>query len=221
MTESRKPWLPHYDADVPASLAPYPRRTLLDYVAETANATPDLPALLFKGATISYGELDRLSEAAAAAFVTLGVGRNDRVGLLLPNCPQFFIAELGAWKVGASSPAWDRVFGELVPSWQSARLARDEHARAEQPGERQDQCRQARYPKRDSCRQGPVEDRQDRRGRWQGRWRGSPSSSTWRCRTGYDPSSPRTTCCSCRPSPQKPPCCPSCHRSRQPGCSWS
>src|SRR5256885_199493 len=27
--------------------------------------------------------------------------RSDRVGLLLPNCPQFFIAQFGAWKLGA------------------------------------------------------------------------------------------------------------------------
>ena len=31
----------------------------------------------------------------------LGISRGDRVGLLLPNCPQFFIAQFGAWKIGA------------------------------------------------------------------------------------------------------------------------
>src|SRR4051794_34705161 len=95
------PWLAHYDADVPATLAPYPNRTLLDYVLDTARHAPDHPALLFKGATISYGELDRLSDACAAAFSALGIVRGDRVGLLLPNCPQFFIAQFGAWKLGA------------------------------------------------------------------------------------------------------------------------
>src|SRR5260221_88939 len=62
---------------------------------------PDSPALLFKGATVSYGELDRLSDACASAFAALGITRGDRVGLLLPNCPQFFIAQFGAWKIGA------------------------------------------------------------------------------------------------------------------------
>jgi long-chain acyl-CoA synthetase len=95
------PWLAHYDADVPATLAPYPNRTLVDYVLDTARQAPDRPALLFKGATISYGELDRLSDACAAAFAALGIVRGDRVGLLLPNCPQFFIAQFGAWKLGA------------------------------------------------------------------------------------------------------------------------
>ena len=94
-------WLAHYDPGVPATLAPYPDRTLVDYVNDTARNRPDSPALLFKGARVTYGELDRLSTACAAAFAALGIERGDRVGLLLPNCPQFFIAQFGAWKLGA------------------------------------------------------------------------------------------------------------------------
>ena len=95
------PWLDHYDADVPSTLAPYSTRTLTDYLADAARERPDRPALLFKGATLTYRQLDRLSDACAAAFLALGVKREDRVGLLLPNCPQFFIAQFGAWKIGA------------------------------------------------------------------------------------------------------------------------
>ena len=95
------PWLAHYDGGVPATLAPYPDRTLVDYLADVVREAPGRPALLFKGATVTYGELDRLSDACAAAFTALGVARGDRVGLLLPNCPQFFIAQFGAWKIGA------------------------------------------------------------------------------------------------------------------------
>ena len=95
------PWLAHYDPGVPATLAPYPSRTLVDYLAETARAQPAGPALLFKGATLTYGELERLSDVCAAAFAALGIRRGDRIGLLLPNCPQFFIAQFGAWKLGA------------------------------------------------------------------------------------------------------------------------
>jgi long-chain acyl-CoA synthetase len=95
------PWLSHYDAGVPATLEPYPHRTLLDALAERARTQPNRPATLFKGATVSYGELERLSDACASALAALGVKRGDRVGLVLPNCPQFFIAEFGAWKLGA------------------------------------------------------------------------------------------------------------------------
>ena len=95
------PWFAHYDANVPATLAPYPDRTLLDYLADAARTQPGKPALLFKGAKMTYGELELASDTCAAAFSALGIRRGDRVGLLLPNCPQFFVAELGAWKLGA------------------------------------------------------------------------------------------------------------------------
>src|SRR5262245_30076973 len=95
------PWLAHYDDGVPVTLAPYPDHTLIDYLADAARARPQQPAVLFKGATLTYGQLDRLSDACAAALAALGVKRGDRVALLLPNCPQFLIAEFGAWKLGA------------------------------------------------------------------------------------------------------------------------
>ena len=95
------PWLAHYDSGVPATLAPYPHRTLVDFLADAARTAPGSPALLFKGARVSYGELDRLSDACAAGLASLGIARGDRVGLLLPNCPQFLVAQFGAWKLGA------------------------------------------------------------------------------------------------------------------------
>ena len=96
-----RPWLAHYDPDVPATLEPYPERTLLDYLSESASTHPDSPALLFKGRQVSYAELERESDAFAAALAASGVVPGDRVALCLPNCPQFLIGEFGAWKAGA------------------------------------------------------------------------------------------------------------------------
>ena len=96
-----KPWLAHYDQDVPHSLVPYPDFTLVDQLTNLARDHRDKNALLFKGATVSYGQLDAESTACAAALWNLGVRKGDRVALLLPNCPQFLIAEFGAWKIGA------------------------------------------------------------------------------------------------------------------------
>ncbi len=101
MVVDNKPWLEHYDTGVPPSLEPYPSRTLLDYVSETASQRPNHPALLFRGTKLSYGELERLSDACASGLAALGVHRGDRVALVIPNCPQFVIAELGVWKAGA------------------------------------------------------------------------------------------------------------------------
>ncbi|MDW8317129.1 MAG: long-chain fatty acid--CoA ligase [Anaerolineae bacterium] len=96
-----KPWLKNYDKGVPATLQPYPRKTLIDVMRETASQRPQHPALLFKGASISYGELDRLSDALANALVNIGVKKGDRVALVMPNIPQFVISEFGVWKAGA------------------------------------------------------------------------------------------------------------------------
>lgn len=96
-----KPWLKNYDPGVPASLAPYPNRTLLDAVADAARERPHHPALLFKGGQVTWGALERQSSALAAALAALGVRKGDRVALMLPNSPQAIIGQVGAWKAGA------------------------------------------------------------------------------------------------------------------------
>ena len=100
MTTS-KPWLAHYDSGVPATLEPYPERTLLDYLDESVRARPGHPISIFKGRALSVAELDRESNAFAAALGALGVRQGDRVALCLPNCPQFLVAQYGVWKAGA------------------------------------------------------------------------------------------------------------------------
>jgi long-chain acyl-CoA synthetase len=94
-------WLANYDATVPNTLAPYPDKTLLDYLTEASERWPDRAAILFKGSTISYRRLESDSTAFCAALVEMGVRRGDRVALCLPNCPQFLVAEFGAWKAEA------------------------------------------------------------------------------------------------------------------------
>ncbi len=98
---SEYPWLAHYDPGVPHSLAPYPQTSLLDIIQATAEARPNHPALLFKGNELNYASLERLTNEFAAALAGLGVRKGEVVALLLPNSPQFLIAEFGAHKAGA------------------------------------------------------------------------------------------------------------------------
>lgn len=100
-TMNDHPWLREYDVGVPATLEPYPERTLLAYVDDAVALRPDAPALLFKGASMTYRELQDASDAFASALASLGVRARERVAVVLPNCPQFFIVELAAWKLGA------------------------------------------------------------------------------------------------------------------------
>ena len=68
----RARWLRNYDRGVAQTLAPYPRRTILDYVADLVRDRPHAAALLFKGATVTYAQLDAESNAFAAALHALG-----------------------------------------------------------------------------------------------------------------------------------------------------
>jgi long-chain acyl-CoA synthetase len=105
-------WLSHYDPDVPRSLEPYPSDTLIDYLGRLAANHGDQPAILFKGARLTYRQLDSASNALAAALIASGVKRGDRVAVVLPNCPQFLIAEFGVWKAGAVVVALNPTYSE-------------------------------------------------------------------------------------------------------------
>ena len=109
---SNKRWLAHYDADVPQTLVPYPEKTLLDYLSELARDNADTAAILFKGTAMTYGQLEDESNAFAAALAAIGVRPGDRVALLLPNCPQFMVAEFGVWKAGAIVVALNPTYSE-------------------------------------------------------------------------------------------------------------
>jgi long-chain acyl-CoA synthetase len=110
------PWLAHYDPGVPPSLEPYPHRTLLDYVHDGVRERPQYPAFLFKGRPFTLAELERTSDAFAAALASLGVKRGDRVAAMLPNCPQYFIVEFATWKLGG-------IFAPLNPIYTEDELA--------------------------------------------------------------------------------------------------
>ena len=107
-----RPWLAHYDSDVPHSLHPYPDTTLVHLLDELADQHGDRTALLFKGGSMSYRQLQTASTAFAAALTALGVRTGDRVALLLPNCPQFMICEFGIWRAGGVVVALNPTYSE-------------------------------------------------------------------------------------------------------------
>ena len=67
----------------------------------TARQRPAAPAIHHFESTLTFGELDRASDALASALAERGVGRGDRVALYMQNDPQFPLALVAAWKAGA------------------------------------------------------------------------------------------------------------------------
>ncbi len=98
---SDTPWLTSYPPDVDwrAPITPRPMHTILE---EAAKAFPNRPALEFLGRRTSYHQLAVLVNRVAAGFRKLGVKPGVKVGLLLPNCPQFVIAYYAALKAGGT-----------------------------------------------------------------------------------------------------------------------
>ncbi len=79
----------------------YPGRPLGDILALTAVHKPDQPATHFLGAQLTFLDLKRRSDALAASLAGLGIVKGDRVGIMLPNCPQYIIAAFAILRLGA------------------------------------------------------------------------------------------------------------------------
>ncbi|MGH2676242.1 MAG: AMP-binding protein, partial [Actinomycetota bacterium] len=105
MAERERPWLKSYPSDVPYSLAPFPERPVWSLLEESARKYPDSLAVVFPVAPmakrLTYRQLKEEAERFAGAMAALGVTKGDRVGLLLPNCPQFVVAWFGLQRLGA------------------------------------------------------------------------------------------------------------------------
>ena len=106
-----RPWLAHYDADVPPSLE-YADGTLVDYLRHHAKERPQATALIFKDRRLTWKELDEQSDACAAGLASLGVRRGERVAIILPSCPQWVIAQFALWKLGATVLALNPIYTE-------------------------------------------------------------------------------------------------------------
>ena len=97
----QRPWLTLYPAWVTPDLET-PFANGVEMFRASAHANPEAPFLHYFEKTLTFAEVDRASDALAAAFVERGLSRGDRVALYLQNVPQFLIALLAAWKFGGS-----------------------------------------------------------------------------------------------------------------------
>jgi len=95
-----RPWRRRYDYWVRSDLS-YPGRPLGDILNLSAVERPDQPATQFLGAQLTFRDLKRRSDALAASLAALGIVKGDRVGVMLPNCPQYIIASFAVLRLGA------------------------------------------------------------------------------------------------------------------------
>jgi long-chain acyl-CoA synthetase len=95
-----RPWLNHYDYWIRPHMT-YPTRPLYEILSTTAADMPDGHATQFLGAALMYGEIKQRTDRLAKALLRVGVVKGDRVGVMLPNCPQYIIASFAILRLGA------------------------------------------------------------------------------------------------------------------------
>ena len=96
----REPGRPLTDRPTPVTPRETDARNLADLVRDAARRDPGKPALLFRDAVLSWGQVDAAVDAVAAGLLGLGLDRGDRVGLQLGNTPDFPVAYFGALRAG-------------------------------------------------------------------------------------------------------------------------
>src|SRR5262249_56730532 len=79
----------------------YPRIPYDRMLSHGAARHPENVAVVFRDVSLTYRELEALTNRFARGLAALGVSRGDRVCLLTPNCPEYIIAFYAIARVGA------------------------------------------------------------------------------------------------------------------------
>jgi long-chain acyl-CoA synthetase len=113
-----RPWLKNYDAGVPASIE-YPAVPLFHFLEEAAMKYPQQPCTVFRDDAISYGAMNSAVNRLAAALQNMGVTKGTRVGVLLPNIPQFVLAFYAILKAGGIVVAMNPLYKQRELEFQA------------------------------------------------------------------------------------------------------
>lgn len=119
---------------------PYDReRSIHDVFSQQARTYPHAKAVAFGAQSLTYGELDRLSDALAYYLLKLGIRKDDIVGLAVPRSLSTIVAKLAILKAGGAylpiDPAFPLdhlgyVIGECAPKVIFIDDVHGEHIRA-------------------------------------------------------------------------------------------
>jgi long-chain acyl-CoA synthetase len=96
-----KIWLREYPPGVPAEVDRNEFSSLKDILEKSCQRFSDLPAYSNMGVTLRYRDIDRLSRDFGAYLQqTLGLGKGERVALMMPNILQYPVALFGILRAG-------------------------------------------------------------------------------------------------------------------------
>jgi len=98
-----KSWLQSYPAGVPAEIDPSVYPSLNALIDESFARFRDRVAYICMDRSMTFGELDACSRAFAAWLQARGLGRGQRVAIMLPNILQFPVAAAGVLRAGCTA----------------------------------------------------------------------------------------------------------------------
>ncbi|MDG9969619.1 AMP-binding protein [Achromobacter mucicolens] len=93
-------WHKSYPYGVPAEIGTDSATTLVTIIQESFRRFPDKTAYISMGKSITYAELDALTRRFAAWLHANGLGRGDRLALMMPNLLQYPVCLFGALRAG-------------------------------------------------------------------------------------------------------------------------
>jgi long-chain acyl-CoA synthetase len=111
MNDAAYPWLTHYPEGIDWH-ASFNGRPLYELLDGAASRYPDHVALEFFGKTYRYRELREKVNRTTNGLKQMGVGPGTRVGLFMPNCPQFVIAYYAILKAGGTVVNFNPLYSE-------------------------------------------------------------------------------------------------------------
>jgi long-chain acyl-CoA synthetase len=111
MTDASMPWVKNYPPGVPAT-HDFPVKPLYSMMDDTVAKFADRPAIDFLDKKYTYRDLGDLVNRCAKGLQQIGVGKGTKVGLFLPNCPQFVIAYYGILKAGGTVVNYSPLYSE-------------------------------------------------------------------------------------------------------------
>ncbi len=100
MFRTEKPWVRVYRGQTSPETEIY-EGSLTDFFRSSVEEHRDKTALTFYGTTFDFARIEALSEKMAASLAARGVGKGDRVALMLPNCPQYVVGFFATVRLGA------------------------------------------------------------------------------------------------------------------------
>lgn len=95
-----KIWLKEYPPGVPAEIDLNEFTSVKDILEKSCQRFADSPAYSNMGVTLRYRDIDRLSRDFAAFLQGLGLGKRDRVAIMMPNVLQYPVALFGVLRAG-------------------------------------------------------------------------------------------------------------------------